>query len=641
MLANRSSVSGYYRELERLPEAIDFVRKIPISPLSELLGSLASKPLLAVGSGGSFTVAALAAILHESVTQQVGKATTPYQSVAIQSLVDAGAILISAGGHNSDAIAAFRGLVKRTTGNLAVVTASPNSRLARLAVSTSGTQLFSYKLPFARDGFLATNTLIATSVLLSRAYQELSCFGDDDSARLGAIPKWRSDPESEHFLREILAKDTVIVLAGGWAWPAAVDLESKCSEAGLTHVQLVDYRNFAHGRHFWLAKRAESTGVLALACPETVGLSTETLSTLPASTKSFVLKTDLPRSSGAIDLICQAMFVIGLAGEKLGATLARPRVPEFGRRLYRSGFEEHEPRPFADTWVARKMMATGLGSQSLQEEAQRSLTKFLTGLSSTRFEALVTDYDGTICDARKIDTLPTKGIQQELIRLLNAGLILGVATGRGNSVGRALREFLPEPLWHKVIVGCYGGASVSCLAEATVESIRQDQTLIDAERLLKSHLGVLKLQFDLSPQLLSIRPSRTADLSTLRNLVVENLDGRVDGRRVVESTHSVDVLGSLASKLRVVESVVSRTPSKNPAVVLRIGDQGAWGGNDYDLLASGFSLSVDRVSGDMSTCWNISRPGRRSSLAATEYLRALKKQGPAFRFKLARPVSIT
>ena len=36
----------------------------------------------------------------------------------------------------------------------------------------------------------------------------------------------------------------------------------------LGNVQISDFRNFAHGRHHWLAKRRETTGVLALLTPE-------------------------------------------------------------------------------------------------------------------------------------------------------------------------------------------------------------------------------------------------------------------------------------------------------------------------------------------------------------------------------------
>lgn len=176
---------------------------------------------------------------------------------------------------------------------------------------------------------------------------------------------------------------------------------------------------------------------------------------------------------------------------------------------------------------------------------------------------------------------------------------------------------------------------VSCLTDEVVTSPQLDRVLAEAEHHLKSHLGYLELQFDLSPQLLSIRPLHTANIAALRNLVEESLIGLVNKRQIVESAHSVDVLGELASKLRVVEAVTARTRSQDPGLVLRIGDQGAWGGNDYELLASGLSLSVDRVSGDLSTCWNISRPGRRSDLATADYLRALKVWGHGFRLKVA------
>ena len=630
---NKNSAVGYYRELERLPSAIEFVRSIPIAPLSELLASLASKPLLAVGSGGSFTAATLTAMLHESATHQIGKASTPYQSLAIPSLLDAGTILISAGGNNSDALAAFRGLAKRTIGRLAVFTASPDSKLAHLATSNSGTQFFSFKLPFPRDGFLATNSLVATSVLISRAYREFSSVGEIRFDGLGTIPDWHSTPATLSTIREILAQETLIVLAGSWTWPAAIDLESKFSEAGLAHVQLVDYRNFAHGRHFWLAKRGDSTAVIALASPETDAVVTRTLSTLPEDTKTFVLQTDRSGSDGAIDLICQGMFLVGLAAEQFGTRLTRPGVPAFGRQLYSSGFRQDDTQSVADTSVARKMMAIGHSSKGMLEKTQQSLLAFLEHLTRTRFEALVSDYDGTLYDKSASGTLPPSSIRKELVRLLDEGLILGVASGRGNSVTRALREFLPEPLWERVIVGCYGGAVVASLAEQEEEYLTQDGVLAEAREHLQHALRVMTLHFDLNPQLLSIRPAKVIDLPKLRHLILETLDGRLQGRQVVESAHSIDILGALASKLRVVDSVVERTRSKDASAVLRVGDQGAWNGNDYELLASGPSLSVDRVSGDLSTCWNISSPGLRSSLATAEYLRSLHRRGSGFVFR--------
>src|SRR5258706_14034164 len=82
-------------------------------------------------------------------------------------------------------------------------------------------------------------------------------------------------------LQQMYTKSTWVVLFGGWGLPAAVDIESKFVEAALKNIQLADYRNFAHGRHHWLAKRPNETAVLALITPEEEKLARQTLDLLP------------------------------------------------------------------------------------------------------------------------------------------------------------------------------------------------------------------------------------------------------------------------------------------------------------------------------------------------------------------------
>ena len=57
---------------------------------------------------------------------------------------------------------------------------------------------------------------------------------------------------------------------------------------------------------------------------------------------------------------------------------------------------------------------------------------------------------------------------------------------------------------------------------------------------------------------------------------------------------------------------------------LCIGDKGEWPGNDFELLSSRYSLSVDEVSSDPDTCWNIASLGIKNSDATYEYLRRLQ-----------------
>jgi len=63
-----------------------------------------------------------------------------------------------------------------------------------------------------------------------------------------------------------------------------------------------------------------------------------------------------------------------------------------------------------------------------------------------------------------------------------------------------------------------------------------------------------------------------------------------------------------------------------PTIV--IGDRGAFPGNDYALLSMPHSLSVDRVSADPDTCWNLAPSGMTGSDAALLYLSALERVGP-------------
>ena len=53
------------------------------------------------------------------------------------------------------------------------------------------------------------------------------------------------------------------------------------TEAALGHVQLADYRQFAHGRHHWLAKRGDSSAVIALGTEADATIMDKTLRLLP------------------------------------------------------------------------------------------------------------------------------------------------------------------------------------------------------------------------------------------------------------------------------------------------------------------------------------------------------------------------
>ena len=122
--------------------------------------------------------------------------------------------------------------------------------------------------PGGKDGFLATNSLLGFSGLLARTYSEIFDTGSEWANAKAYISQlvdeqsqtvcgWRTQTDS------LWDRSTTLLLYGPSTLLGAVDLESKFTEAAIGNLQCADYRNFAHGRHLWLAKRGDDSAVIA------------------------------------------------------------------------------------------------------------------------------------------------------------------------------------------------------------------------------------------------------------------------------------------------------------------------------------------------------------------------------------------
>jgi hypothetical protein len=110
----------------------------------------------------------------------------------------------------------------------------------------------------------------------------------------------------------------------------------------------------------------------------------------------------------------------------------------------------------------------------------------------------------------------------------------------------------------------------------------------------------------------------------------------IPGVMVVRSSHSMDVLAPGVTKRAVLDRVKELPGNENSPPVLCIGDRAQWPGNDFCLLSGLYALSVDEVSGEQATGWNLAPLGHRGSQATLHYLRQLRVARGAFRF--AAPV---
>jgi hypothetical protein len=252
----------YTSEMGGLADTFAWAATVDISLLRKAVRIAGLSPLVAVGSGGSLTAAHALAAIHRRATHQVTAVATPLEA-AMEPLDTSAAVwLLSAGGGNVDILAAAEALVAREPRQVAVLCGQEDSALASLCRQHPFVDLLIYPPPTGKDGFLATNSLLGFTSLIARAYaKEFSLESDWASAVEVLEPLLKQQSHMVAAWGVVTAplwdRSTTLVLHGPDTRIGAIDLESKFTEAALGNLQIADYRNFAHGRHHWLAKRGD------------------------------------------------------------------------------------------------------------------------------------------------------------------------------------------------------------------------------------------------------------------------------------------------------------------------------------------------------------------------------------------------
>ena len=347
----------YRIELERFPDTLQRAARVDLGPTVALLAALGPSHLLTVGSGGSFSSAVLASQLHEFTFGRPSHPVTPLEAVQRPRTRGTAALLLSARGRNRDIVDSFHWLARSDLERIAVVATAHASPLA-VAARNLGQPVADGFLDY-RDGFLATNSLLMTAAVLVRGALRIGGAVEPDFREL-QVPAWYVDPKESSDIGDRLAADTLIILSGSWGKTAALDLESKLTEAALANASVTDFRNFGHGRHYWLASRGARTRVVLFVTPEDRRVADRTLSTLPPEALPVVLSTEDRGPAGALDLLYQAMHLIQVLADHQNVDPGRPHIPRFGRRLYNSGATRRRRQQSDDVWLARKAAAIGL-----------------------------------------------------------------------------------------------------------------------------------------------------------------------------------------------------------------------------------------------------------------------------------------
>ena len=631
----------YAGEMAKLPETFAWAAAADLQPLRRAVRIAGLSPLRIIGSGGSLTGAHALAGLHQRYTGHLAAVATPLE--AVDEPLDAAVAtwLMSAGGGNADILAAAKALILREPCQIGVLCGRETSLLADLCRRHPYVDLLLYPPPAGKDGFLATNSLLGFTVLLTRAYAAefgLDADWEDAVDRLKPLlPNTAATLEAwEAATAPLWTRSTTLVLHGPSTRIGAIDLESKFTEAALGHLQIADYRNFAHGRHHWLAKRGDTSAVLAFVTSADRMLAKRTLDLIPEDIPQARIVFDGGPSAVALASLLAALRITGWVGRSRGIDPGRPGVPEFGRKLYNlrlprprrvTGLPRLTPREAA---VITRKAGVAPGSLAALDELGRwrnALADFLTRLRDARFAGIVLDYDGTVVDTRRRSKPADPEMASELARLAEAGAHIGIATGRGKSVRCDLQECLPRTLWPLILVGYYNGAEVASLDDDGAPDGSEN-----VHAALRPLADALRRQPDLSecarqedrPSQITLEATRVMPVSRLWDLarqVIRTTD--VHDVAITCSSHSVDIVAAGVSKLNVVRRL-RETVGDEP--ILAIGDRGRWPGNDHELLGEPFALGVDEISVDPATCWHLGKPGQRGPAVTLEYLSTLEAQ---------------
>ena len=170
-----------------------------------------------------------------------------------------------------------------------------------------------------------------------------------------------------------------------------------------------------------------------------------------------------------------------------------------------------------------------------------------------RFTALVFDYDGTLCDAWERFEGPRHAVIEHLERLGRCGVLVGVATGRGQSVKQQLRERVDPTLWDRMPIAYHNGSEIGLLSGDSVPGGNKEpiQPLNAIYEVLASDPWLAgRCSIEPTRHQLTITPKATRwAITELWESVCTLIERHgFTGVKVFRSGHSIDVLGVGTSK---------------------------------------------------------------------------------------------
>ena len=614
----------FEEELKQLELIYDNANEADIKIIIDFLSKYRDETLLLVGSGGSFSVAVAFEFLCTKAGMMAKSMTPLALSQYKNQIKNSAIILFTAGGRNLDSQNSYKFISELEPEAVLTICMNTDAPIKKIQRNNLHNYFFEYKMK-AKDGYLSVESLISTITISINAFSNIS---NDEFFKVERNVKWRNYLHCVENIKEVLSNETIIVLHGGITTPIAVDLESKFSETSLGNIQLADFRNFAHGRHFWISSRMNSTAIIAIVGTSECNLANKTLDLIPKEIP--VLKIDIEDicANGLLQAYDFLFELVNIAGGEKGINPGKPKVEEFGRKLYhlnnninKVDWKTKIQKDIVESAVYRKV---GLSNKVVVEKYKKSCKMYLDNLKKKVFSGLILDYDGTLHVKGTKDEIEDQ-IFNKINYFLNEGLKIGIATGRGISVRHELQKVIDKKFWEDVIIAYYNGG---CIGKLNDNNQPNKSELPIPIALMKARQALNKVIAndiyvdgikDENPYQLTI-VNATNIYNDLCAYITGELFSSIKDVKILKSNHSIDIVPVTSKK----NNIINYYKEFGENDFLYLGDSGHVGGNDYELLNSENALSVDLVSNSMDYCWNFSPLGLRNLEATWFYFEKIK-----------------
>jgi HAD superfamily hydrolase (TIGR01484 family) len=489
-------------------------------------------------------------------------------------------------------------------------------------------------LPVAdsKDGYLATHSLMSTvTVLLNASHRILNHIANGSIAeRYLSEADLILSKDNRKLLAETFSSlrpnDTLLLLHDPRLTSVGLLIETSVWEAALCSVQRTDYRHFAHGRHVWLAKRPAETMLMSLTGVESRAIWEDLERLAPTGVRRVSFdRGNCGRFQNALGIL-HGLTIVEALGFATGIDPGKPGVGSFARDIYGSPFLKDLSKGLSA--AVRHKYAKHIAHDdpsSGDVDMMQSFAGFKARLGSANFAGVVLDYDGTIVTTEGRFQPPSTEMVTELSRLLEDGIPIAIATGRGGSAGEDLREVIPKAHHPQFLIGYYNGDYIRPLSvDIRNEPPPTHSVITDVETWLARNADLFKEYV--------IRNSHvqvTIDFPKLHN--VDEFDRRflsnfsaVARVRMSRSGHTVDICPVETCKTAVVKALADLAGASVESI-LCIGDRGGHFGNDHVMLGTPNGISVDDVCHRPDVCWSFFGATMTGPKALVHILRSLRR----------------